>query len=241
MSMTFTKLFSSITESSVWMQGDRTRLVWIAMLAMADKHGRVWSSVPGLANRARVPVEAVERALGIFLTPDPFSRTKDFEGRRIEAIDGGWRLLNHGKYRALRDEEDRRAKDAERQRRCRANRHGESVTVTPGHAIADAATEAKEREERAALPPVELPKGFPPTEDEAAKHAAFCGCTEDFARQVWCESAARGGRDFAGNLVVNFRAYLKGRQERERAGQAERRLKGKSPVAAPSHKSDSWK
>ncbi|MEQ2007535.1 MAG: hypothetical protein ABMA26_12120 [Limisphaerales bacterium] len=141
--MTFTKLFSSLTESSVWCQDDHTRLVWIAMLAMADKHGRVWASVPGLANRARVPVEAVERALGIFLAPDPHSRTKAFEGRRIEVIDGGWRLLNHAKYRALRDEEDRRAKDAERQRRCRATRHGEGVTVTPSHAIADAAPESE--------------------------------------------------------------------------------------------------
>jgi hypothetical protein len=49
MSVTFTKLFSSITESTVWDEPDRVRLVWITMLAMADKHGRVWASVPGLA------------------------------------------------------------------------------------------------------------------------------------------------------------------------------------------------
>jgi hypothetical protein len=210
------------------------------MLAMADKHGRVWASVPGLANRARVPVEAVERALGIFLAPDPHSRTKAFEGRRIEVIDGGWRLLNHAKYRALRDEEDQRAKDAERQRRCRATRHGESVTVTPSHAIADAASEAKEREGSRALHPVDLPKGFPATEDEAAKHAAFVGCTEDFARMVWCESAARGGTDCMGKPVCKFRPLLQSRWQRERSRQAERRLNGKTPAAAPSHKPDSW-
>lgn len=40
-----------------------------------------------------------------FLSPDKWSRTTDNEGRRIEPIDGGWRLLNHAKYRAIRDEE----------------------------------------------------------------------------------------------------------------------------------------
>ena len=106
--MTFTKLFSSITESTVWMESNETRLVWITMLAMADKHGRVFGSVPGLAHRARVPVESADIALATFMEPDPRSRTKEHEGRRIEEIDGGWRLLNHGKYRAIRDEEDRR-------------------------------------------------------------------------------------------------------------------------------------
>jgi hypothetical protein len=105
MSMTFTKLFSSITESTIWCEPERTRLVWITMLAMADRHGRVWASVPGLANRARVPVDDCRTALDTFLAPDRDSRTPDHEGRRIAAIDGGWRLLNHEKYRAIRDEE----------------------------------------------------------------------------------------------------------------------------------------
>lgn len=75
------------------------------MLAMADKNGRVWASVPGLANRARVPLADAEIALAAFLAPDAYSRTPDNEGRRIEPIDGGWRLLNHEKYRSIRDEE----------------------------------------------------------------------------------------------------------------------------------------
>ena len=107
-SITFTKLFSSITESTIWCEDAETRLVWITLLAMADKRGRIWASIPGLANRARVPVEATEKALQKFLSPDPYSRTPDYEGRRIEPIDGGWRLLNHEKYRAMRDEEERK-------------------------------------------------------------------------------------------------------------------------------------
>lgn len=105
MSVTFTKLFTSITESTVWFEPDSTRLVWITMLAMADRKGRVFASVPGLAHRARVTEEQCEAALKCFLSPDTKSRTKDHEGRRIEEIDGGWVLLNHEKYRSIRDEE----------------------------------------------------------------------------------------------------------------------------------------
>jgi hypothetical protein len=105
MSMTFTKLFSSITASTIWAARDQTRIVWITMLAMSDMHGRVWASIPGLANIARVDIEACETALEELMQPDRYSRTKDHEGRRIEPIDGGWRLLNHGKYREVRDDE----------------------------------------------------------------------------------------------------------------------------------------
>jgi hypothetical protein len=108
MSVTFTKLFSSITESTIWCEESDVRIVWITMLAMSDRHGRVWASVPGLANRSQVSLEATKSALDKFLSPDEYSRTPDQEGRRIELIDGGWRLLNHEKYREIRDEEERK-------------------------------------------------------------------------------------------------------------------------------------
>ena len=108
MSHSFTKLFSSITESTVWQEPNEVRLVWITMLAMSDRQGRVLASLPGLANRARVPLEDAEKAIIKFQEPDKYSRTQTFEGRRIEPIDGGWRLLNYEKYRSFRDEEAER-------------------------------------------------------------------------------------------------------------------------------------
>jgi hypothetical protein len=126
MSVTFTKLFSSITESTVWCEPSDIRIVWITMLAMSDRHGRVWGSIPGLANRAQVPVESARIALQVFLSPDPDSRTKDHDGRRIREIDGGWALLNHGKYRAIRDEEERKAYKAAKEREYRAVKRGKT-------------------------------------------------------------------------------------------------------------------
>ena len=147
MSMTFTKLFSSITESTVWCEPDRTRLVWITMLAMADRYGRVWGSIPGLANRARVPVEDARLAITTFLSPDPDSRSPEQEGRRITEIDGGWQLINHQKYRVLRDEEERRRQNREAKARQRKKVSQGQPKVSQGQPtgqpIADAETDAE--------------------------------------------------------------------------------------------------
>jgi len=78
------------------------------MLAMANKNGFVFGSEPGLANRARVPLDAAIKALNKFMAPDEYSRSKEHGGRRIEKVDGGWHLLNYTKHRAIRDEEERR-------------------------------------------------------------------------------------------------------------------------------------
>jgi hypothetical protein len=105
MATTFTKLLSSITASTIWCQPDTTRIAWIAMLAMADKNGVVTGSLPGVASIARIPLEAMLVAIDHFLAPDPYSSTPDYEGRRIVAVPGGWRLLNYERVRAMRDAE----------------------------------------------------------------------------------------------------------------------------------------
>ena len=104
----YTKLFSSIIASTIWRAGDKTRLVWITMLAMADQFGVVEASVPGLSDMARVTVDECREALDELQQPDPDSRSSDQEGRRIEAVDGGWRLINHGKYRDKMSRDERR-------------------------------------------------------------------------------------------------------------------------------------
>jgi hypothetical protein len=84
------------------------------MMALADKDGIVDASVPGLADVARVTVDECRSAREDLRAPDPDSRTKDFEGRRIRDVDGGWLLLNHRKYRDLLSDLDRREKNRRR-------------------------------------------------------------------------------------------------------------------------------
>ena len=108
MTDTYTKLFSSIVASTVWGEPHSTRSVWTTMLALSDREGVVNGSLPGLARLANATLAETEAALATFLSPDPYSRTPDNEGRRIELVPGGWRLLNHALYRAKMNEADRR-------------------------------------------------------------------------------------------------------------------------------------
>ena len=128
--MSYTKLFSSIITSTIWSEDDKTRIVWITMLAMSDQHGEVQASIPGLAKISGVDIKSVELALKKFMSPDKYSRTKDDEGRRIEEIEGGWGMLNHEKYRKMASDEDRKRKNAERQKRFREKRK-RNGSVTP--------------------------------------------------------------------------------------------------------------
>ncbi len=104
----FTKLFNTIVTSTIWQEDDKTRIVWITMLAIADAAGVVSASIPGLASVSNVDTEAARAAVAKLQDIDPDSRTKDFDGRRIEAIDGGWHILNYAKYRRMLSEDERR-------------------------------------------------------------------------------------------------------------------------------------
>jgi hypothetical protein len=147
--MAYTKVFGDILTSTVWLEDSDTRVVWLTMLAMADQHGEVMASVPGLAHTARVPVEACRAALDKFMSPDPDSRTETAGGRRIEKIDGGWALINHAKYRAMASKEDRKEKTAERNRRYRQRNHRDASrrTVTPRDAAVTQDRDIAEAEE----------------------------------------------------------------------------------------------
>ena len=112
-----------------WRNGDRLVIdeidrasgdVLSVLLAMTDTAGCVYASMPGLAKRAGVSIPEAETAIKCFLSPDPYSRTKDNEGRRIKEIEGGWQLLNYEKYTQAKSREARNAYQREQMRRRRA-------------------------------------------------------------------------------------------------------------------------
>lgn len=144
----YTKLFNSILASTIWRADDKTRLVWITLLAMADRHGVAEGSIPGLADFARVSIPDCEAALARLSAPDSYSRSQVQDGRRIEAVDGGWRLVNHAKYRQKLGADERReylrVKQAEFRKRRKSthvnNVSDKSTLLT--HTEAEAAPEA---------------------------------------------------------------------------------------------------
>lgn len=131
----YTKLFNSIVTSTIWTEDDKTRILWITMLAMSDQHGEVHASIPGLARIAGISTESAEIAIEKFMSPDPYSRTPDNEGRRITKIDGGWEILNHRKYRIMASKED--AKSANSARVKRHRERNANVMVCNGNVMVE--------------------------------------------------------------------------------------------------------
>lgn len=107
--MVFVKLFSSITESSLWSEPKDTRLLFVTLLAKADAAGFVEASLPGLARVANLTIEETMTALKGLEGPDLHSKNPDHEGRRLVKMDGGWLVLNYQIYRERRNDEDRQA------------------------------------------------------------------------------------------------------------------------------------
>lgn len=146
----FNKLFEAIVASSIWDEEDATRLVWITMLATKDARGVVSASVPGLARIANVRRPLVERALQKFLGEDADSRdlerAPERKGRRIETVDGGWKILNHEYYRDLQVSRDySTTPDAVKKRQQRSGQTGTmSDDVPTPYASASASGSSQE-------------------------------------------------------------------------------------------------
>lgn len=112
----WTPLFGSLINSSVWRESKETRLVWITILAKKDRHGFVRSALWALARDAGVKEEECAVAVKVLESPDKESGCKANEGRRIQAIDGGWVVLNHELWRDRISKVERLSKQAAWQR-----------------------------------------------------------------------------------------------------------------------------
>jgi uncharacterized phage protein (TIGR02220 family) len=138
----YNKLFTKILDSTVWLEPDATRLVWITMLAAMDEDGFVaLSSVGNVAARARVSLEDAQKAVAALEADDRHDPGQEHGGRRIERVPYGWMVVNASKYRDIVARETARASNRERVRMHRARNasvtHGNAVSpnVTHGNAV----------------------------------------------------------------------------------------------------------
>lgn len=189
----FTKLFSSIITSSLWVEPDPILRVWIAMLATCNAQGEVEGSIPGFASLCRIGVEEMTIAEEKLLSPDPHSRSHEQEGRRIERIEGGWRIINYLKYREKGQDKPGSRAAYMRQRRCNALQS--NVTCT---------TEA---EAEAVLSNKQTNNGHP-TLEEVKAAAGMSGMVEVDAVAFWNHFEASGWIDRNGHRIVNWRAKM---------------------------------
>ena len=157
----YNKLFTKILDSTIWLENDATRLVWITLLACMDEEGfAALSSVGNVAARARVSLEAAQQAIEALESPDHLDPTQDHEGKRIERVPYGWMILNAGKYRDLIKRETIKAQTRERVAQHRAKRA--EVTqcnenVTPSDTDTDTDPVPNGTEGKTSVPPARCP------------------------------------------------------------------------------------
>jgi hypothetical protein len=146
----YVKLFSGIVTSSIWNEPLAARVVWITMLASKNQHGEVHATLAALARLANVSIEEAGLAIKMFLAPDPDSRTPDNEGRRIEVIPGGWRILNSELYKRMASDAERKEYQARKyvERKDSTsvnNRQQPSTDSSHAESESDAKTETRDQ------------------------------------------------------------------------------------------------
>jgi hypothetical protein len=98
----YTPVFSSIFDGTLHGKWPQTG-VWLALLAMTDRHGCIDRTPQAIASDVGISAEELLVCIGEFCKPDPMSRTQECEGRRLVLIDParswGWRVVNHSRYR----------------------------------------------------------------------------------------------------------------------------------------------
>lgn len=183
----YAKLFTSIYQGTL-RGNSHGLLVFTNLLAHCDKSGMCDMHPRAIAEEVGLTVEQVRAALDELEAPDPESRSPEEDGRRIKRMDEhrawGWFVVNYAKYRAIRDEDDRREQNRLSQERWRERNRAKSADVSqdkppsepvsPGkpesaHTEAEADTEAKAEEKT------------------ARKRASPAGATrpESVCQQVW--------------------------------------------------------
>lgn len=97
------------------------------MLARKDREGFVRGTIGTLARDAGMTREECSEAMVVLESPDPESQCREWEGRRVRAVAGGWEVLNHYRYRDMVAKQAMRASQAEYQRGYRERKKKERV------------------------------------------------------------------------------------------------------------------
>ena len=97
----YTPLFQSITTGTLCGKWPDIGL-WPIVLSLSDQHGIVDVTHQYLSTITGLPLQEVTDCMTRFCEPDPQSRTRDSDGRRLMLVDPercwGWKIVNHRKY-----------------------------------------------------------------------------------------------------------------------------------------------
>ena len=142
----YTPVFNTVLDGTLYGKWPHTG-IWVCLLSQVDKHGNI-DMVPALlAAKIGVSVEILIQTIHDFMEPDPGSRTKVADGRRLELIDPaardwGWRVINHEVYRqrARSKEQVADGRNAAKVKRYKERHHKTPVDTSRHPSYSDADT-----------------------------------------------------------------------------------------------------
>lgn len=112
--------------------------VWLTLLPLADWRGHIDMTPEAIAVRTGWPIDLLLHGIKELCLPDPRSRSKNDDGRRLALIsserDWGWKVVNIQTYRNKASGTDQvvDGRNAEKVRRYK-KRHRETLADTTGH------------------------------------------------------------------------------------------------------------
>lgn len=113
---TWSPLFSKIVDSSLWREEDLIVKIFLTMLAKKDSDHIVRASAFMIGEWAKKPESETLRALEVLSAPDTKRlEQQEYDGRRVQKVDGGWLILNGQFYENLMRKANRREYQREKQ------------------------------------------------------------------------------------------------------------------------------
>lgn len=176
----YTCIFKRTLSSRVWVLPTAHRCVWLWLKLAADPEGFVCADVAGVAYGAHVTGPEARDALEVLAMADADADPEDpHEGRIIERVRGGWRVLGCEQDRELAKLEGKRARTRQYMRNARSRAANdvtteghsdpETVTVTPPKPTPITKPNAVEDNSGSPLPPKGSVVVAPPSHIEVSK------------------------------------------------------------------------
>jgi hypothetical protein len=123
----FAKVFGQIFDSSI-AEDYNCRRMFMDLLVLSDPTGAVDMTHEAISRRTNVPLEEVVKYINELCQPDAKSRSAMEEGKRLIPLDSnrdwGWKIVNYGYYRKIKNQEALREYFREKQREHRAKKKG---------------------------------------------------------------------------------------------------------------------
>lgn len=202
--MDFVKLYKGFWTGSMRVEAPYTKLVFIAMLSMADSVGHVEAGEDFIAAFCNLPLDDVNNALSILSSPDPLSTSVNNDGRRI-VKDGNnrWTIVNWLTYLEMNLSQERRDYLAEKKRESRA-RAKESATGQHVSTNVNMSTvKEKKRKEQNNNPPTPLKVGFvKPSESECKDYAQTIGLPTSEGESFYNYHCSKGEKWMVGKTPM---------------------------------------